>query len=155
MVIIYMNYGNNLESLRERLGLTQKEVGNLLNVDKSLYRRYEKELQTIPIKHLNTLCNYYNVSLDFIFNLTKEKNYSNNSKDINSTKSGERLTEFRKDNSFTQDKLSLILNVNRTTITKYEKGINLIATPFLYTICKKYNISADYLLGKTDEPKYL
>ena len=31
----------------------------------------------------------------------------------------------------------------------------LIATPFLYTICKKYNISADYLLGKIDNPKYL
>ena len=37
----------------------------------------------------------------------------------------------------------------------YEKGKTLILTSFLYTICKKYNISADYLLGKIDEPKYL
>lgn len=144
-----MNYGINLEKLRERYGLTQKELGDILGVDKSLYRRYEKELQTIPIKHLNTLCNYYNVSLDYIFNFTSEKNYINNNSAINIIESAKRLKAFRKENKLTQDKLSLLLNVNRTTITKYEKGINIIATPFLYMICKKYNISADYLLGKT------
>ncbi len=144
-----MNYGINLENLRERYGLTQKELGDILGIDKSLYRRYEKELQTIPIKHLNTLCNYYNVSLDYIFNFTSEKNYINNTPDINIIESAKRLKAFRKENKLTQDKLSLLLNVNRTTITKYEKGINIIATPFLYMVCKKYKISADYLLGKT------
>ena len=39
-------------------------------------------------------------------------------------------------------------------ITEYERGTNIIATPFLYEICKTYLISADYLLGKTDSPKY-
>ncbi len=47
------------------------------------------------------------------------------------------------------------LNIENGTIANYELGINLIATPFLYSICKKYNISADYLLGKIDKPKYL
>lgn len=28
-----------------------------------------------------------------------------------------------------------------------------IATPFLYTICKEYNVSADYLLGKINKPQ--
>ena len=42
-----------------------------------------------------------------------------------------------------------------STISKIENGHNIIATPFLYQICKKYNISADYLLGKIDSPKYL
>ena len=50
----------------------------------------------------------------------------------------------------TQDKLAQKLNVSRTTITEYERGTNIIATPFLYTICKDYNLSADYLLGKID-----
>ena len=48
-----------------------------------------------------------------------------------------------------------ILNTVHPVISNYESGKFLIATPFLYTICKKYNISADYLLGKIDNPKYL
>ncbi len=66
-----------------------------------------------------------------------------------------RLKEFRKENKLTQVKLAEILNIANGTIAEYERGTNIIATPFLYTICKNYNISADYLLGKIDEPKYL
>ena len=70
-------------------------------------------------------------------------------------KMGERLKEFRKNNKLTQSKLAVILNTTQSVIADYERGRYLIATPFLYTICKKYNISADYLLGKIDNPKYL
>ena len=55
----------------------------------------------------------------------------------------------------TQKKLALILNTTYSNIAFYEKGRNFIATPFLYQICHKYHISADYLLGKINEPKYL
>ena len=68
---------------------------------------------------------------------------------------GKRLKEFRKENKLTQSKLATILNTAQPVITNYENGKHLIATPFLYTICKKYHISADYLLGKIDNPKYL
>ena len=66
-----------------------------------------------------------------------------------------RLKEFRKENKLSQVKLSFLLNVAKGTIGNYETARSLIATPFLYTICKKYHISADYLLGKVDSPKYL
>ena len=62
---------------------------------------------------------------------------------------------FRKENKVTQVKLATILNTVQPVIANYEKGKFLIATPFLYTICKKYNISADYLLGKINEPQEL
>lgn len=66
-----------------------------------------------------------------------------------------RLKEFRKENKLTQESLAQLLNVVKGTVGNYESGRALIATPFLYEICKKYKISADYLLGKIDEPKYL
>ena len=43
----------------------------------------------------------------------------------------------------------------RSALANYERGRNVIATSFLYTICTRYNISADYLLGKINNPKYL
>ncbi len=150
-----MMYKEKLISIRENNNLKQYEVANILNIYKGLYNQYELEYTIIPTKHLNTLCNYFNVSFDYIFGFNNNLNYDNYKLEINKEISAARLKELRKLNNLTQDKLALKLNVSRTTITEYERGTNLIATPFLYTICKKYKISADYLLGKIDEPKYL
>ena len=138
----------NLKKLRERHGYTQLEMANLLGIDRSQYGKYENEYTTIPIKHLNTLCNYYNVSIDYIFDFTKNPNYKNSSLNINSIESGKRLKEFRKEHKLTQTKLANILNTSFSNISSYERGINIIATTYLYAICKKYSISADYLLSK-------
>ena len=148
-----MDYGKQLFNLRDRQGLTNVEMANLLKISDSLYSRYEKNKQTIPIKHLNTLCSYFGVSLDYIFNFTKLKNYNKSKKEININLSSQRLKEFRKENKLTQLKIATILNTDNSTISKYERALFPIATSYLYQICKKYGISADYLLGKTDKPK--
>ena len=132
----------------------QKDLAKLLNIHVSVYCQYEGEANIFPLEYLDMLCNYFNTSLDYIFNFTDLRNYINSDK-INLTLFSKRLKEIRIDNHLTQKQLASILNIRQSTISKYEHGINTIATPFLYTICKKYNISADYLLGKTNEPKYL
>lgn len=149
-----MLYKERLKTLRENSEMTQKKLGEIISVDRKVFNHFESEYTIMPIKHLVTICNYFHVSLDYIFGFT-DYEYLTTVYDIDVATSGHRLKEMRKELGLTQDALASFLNVNRTTITKYEKGINIIATPFLYTICKKYNISADYLLGKTDEPKYL
>ncbi len=150
-----MNYGTIIKKLREEQNKTQQEIASILGIARQTYNHYEIQDSIIPLKHLNNLANYYNVSIDYIFELTKQRKYSNFKKEININLSKERLKAFRKEQKITQVKLANILNTFHTVIVDYEHGKNLIATPFLYTICKKYNISADYLLGKTNDPKYL
>jgi len=150
-----MHYGIKIKNLRIENNLTQESIANILNIAKQTYNHYELQENIIPIKHLNTLSNYYNVSIDYIFGLTNIKTYLKYRKDVDYLKAGNRLKEFRKENKLTQVKLAEILNTTFSSIAFNEKGRNLIATPFLYTICKNYGISADYLLGKIDEPKYL
>ena len=104
---------------------------------------------------LNEVSNIFDCSIDYILGLTNKKKYINSNKEINEELSQERLKVFRKERKITQVKLASILNTFHTVIVDYEHGRNLIASPFLYTICKKYNISADYLLGKINDPKYL
>ena len=135
--------------------LSQKDVADILNIARQTYNHYEVQENIIPIKHLNVLANYYHVSIDYILGFSKEKKYANSLSEINVLISGARLKEWRKENKLTQTKLAYILNTFHTVIVDYEHGKNFIATPFLYTICKKYHISADYLLGKIDNPKYL
>jgi len=150
-----MIYKEKLVDIREKNNLKQYDVAHILNIYKGLYNQYEREYTIIPTKHLNTLCNYFHVSFDYLFNFTSQDNYPQVKLEIDKKISGVRIKEFRKINKLTQEKLAKKLNVSRTTITEYERGTNIIATPFLYTICKEYHISADYLLGKIDEPKYL
>ena len=148
MIIMYKE---RLRQLREREGITQKELANFLNIETSHYSHLENEYEIIPLKHLNTLCSYFKVSIDYIFYLTDKKEYSNSIQEIDKSKCGERLKTFRKENKLTQVKLAEILNTVHPVIVNYENGKHLIATPFLYMICKEYHISADYLLGKIDE----
>ena len=78
-----MNYGFNLKGLRERIGLNLKETAKIIDVSDSLYSRYEKEKQTIPLKHLITLCDFFNVSLDYIFDFTDIKQYPKHTEKYN------------------------------------------------------------------------
>ena len=150
-----MIYSKRLIEIRENKDLKQYELASILNIYKGLYNQYETEYYIIPIKHLNTLANYFDVSIDYLFGLSDKLNYENSNSEVNALKVGERLKEFRKENKLTQEKLAKILNMARSALANYERGRNVIATPFLYTICTRYNISADYLLGKINNPKYL
>lgn len=146
-----MIYSDKLKELREEKNITQQELSNILKIDNSLFAKHEKEYHIIPINHLNTLCNYFHVSFDYLFNLTDQVNYENALENIDSIKAGTRLKNWRKENKLTQEKLASMLNMARSALANYERGRNIIATPFLYTICTKYKVSADYLLGKIDE----
>ena len=146
-----MNYGELLKDIRKDKELKQIDIANVLNISRSTYKDYESEATIIPIKHLVSLADYFNVSLDYLFGFAKKENYAKMIIGVDNIKSGLRLKEFRKDNKLTQVELASFLHTTFSTIGWYEKGRNLIATPFLYTICKEYKISADYLLGKIDK----
>ncbi len=150
-------YNKRLKELREEPVnfIRQKDLADLIGVHVSVFSKYENETAIIPIEHLNILCNYLNISLDYIFGFTNKRNYPNYRKDINQGLTSNRLKELRKGKKLTQEKLSDIIKIQQTTISKYENKNKIISTKNLYIICKTYNISADYLLGKTDTPKYL
>lgn len=148
-------YKNRLKHLREEANLKIADISRLFNFENSTYGKYEREYDVIPIKHLNTICNYFNVSIDYVFNFNNKRNYSVFNAEIDKKISGIRLKEFRKSNKITQEVFANFLNIERSAISKYEKGVNIIATQYLFSICSKYKISADYLLGRIDEPKYL
>lgn len=149
-----MNYGKILKILREDKNMSQEEIAKILGIARQTYNHYEVQEKIIPIKHLITISKYFDVSVDYILGLNKTKKYENN-KEIDKVEAGKRLKEFRKEQKLTQKKLANILNTTFSSIAFNEKGRNLIATPFLFTISKEYNISADYLLGRIDYPKYL
>lgn len=148
-------YGNIIRELREKENISQRELAESLNLSRSSINQYEQQYDIIPVKRLNQIANYFKVSLDYLFGFTKLMQYDNSINEIDINVSSQRLKEFRKKNNLTQNKLSEKLNCSTSVILHHENKRTIIGTPFLYELCKKYNISADYLLGKIEEPQKL
>ena len=150
-----MIYSSRLKELREENDLKQYELSSMLGFTRQVYGNFERENTIMPIKYLNILSNYFHVSFDYLFGFTSSKNYNDICENINKDLMRDRLRELRKEYKLSQKELAYSINVAPSTISDYERKAKVIATPFLYDICRKYGYSADYLLGKTNESKYI
>jgi len=65
---------------------------------------------------------------------------------------GERLLNLRKDAELTQDELAVILNINKHSISSYERNKSEPPDEIKIAIAKHFNVSTDYLLGLSDNP---
>ena len=63
-------YFRRLRDLREDSDLTQEAVAGLLGIQQTVYSRYERGFQTIPLEHLIRLADHYGVSVDYILGRT-------------------------------------------------------------------------------------
>lgn len=62
-----------IRDLREDHDLTQTEVADVLHTSQTMYARYERGANELPIRHLIALCNLYHVSSDYILGLSNKK----------------------------------------------------------------------------------
>lgn len=65
----------------------------------------------------------------------------------------DRLTNLRVDNDIKQSDVAKVLNIKQSAYSKYEKRRVKLQVDDLIILCMFYNVSADYLLGFSDEPK--
>lgn len=65
-------YFQRLRDLREDKDLKQVQVAQLLGIQQTVYSRYERGYQTIPVEHLLVLADFYNVSTDYILGRTND-----------------------------------------------------------------------------------
>ncbi len=63
-----LTYLEKLRGLREDNDLTQAQVANVLGTSQTTYARYERGANELPIRHLISLCKFYNVSADYLLN---------------------------------------------------------------------------------------
>ena len=65
-----MEYIKRLRDLREDHDKTQQQIADVLGTSQTMYARYERGANELPIRHLLALCNYYGVSADYILGRT-------------------------------------------------------------------------------------
>jgi len=67
--------------------------------------------------------------------------------------SSDRLTELRKSLNISQMKLSKIIGISQSAINRYESGDTSIPDNVLLKYADFFDVSADYILGRTDKPE--
>ena len=122
---LFKNLKRFFEELKDTKNITATSIANSLNISKKTLSNYINGDAYIPLEHLNSISNILDTPIDYILGFSN-KSHNKNIKKVE------------------------LLNPIEIGTSK-----NLILTISLYTICKKYNISADYLLGKSDFPIYL
>lgn len=63
-------YFQRLKDLREDKDLYQKDIAELLGISQTVYSRYERGYQTIPVAYLMQLAEFYHTSIDYILGFT-------------------------------------------------------------------------------------
>lgn len=71
--VIGIDYVRMIRDLREDADKTQAEIAAVLGTSQTMYARYERGANELPIRHLITLCKYYRVSSDYILGLHIEQ----------------------------------------------------------------------------------
>lgn len=64
-----MDYVRIIRDLREDADKTQAEIAAVPGTSQTMYARYERGVNELPIRHLIALCKYYQVSSDYILGL--------------------------------------------------------------------------------------
>ena len=66
---MHSHYIKIIRDLREDRDKTQQEIADILGTSQTMYARYERGANELPIHHLIVLCNYYKVSADYILGI--------------------------------------------------------------------------------------
>ncbi|HFL2394897.1 TPA: helix-turn-helix domain-containing protein [Clostridioides difficile] len=74
--LLNLTLSKNLKDLRIKKGLTQEQVTKYLITTKVSIGRYENGTKEAKIEILDSLSNYYNVSVDYLLGKTSIKNYT-------------------------------------------------------------------------------
>ena len=69
-----MKYIKIIRDLREDNDLTQQQIADVLGTSQTMYARYERGANEIPVRHIITLARFYNVTCDYILGESDKPN---------------------------------------------------------------------------------
>ena len=140
-----------IRDLREDNDLTQKNIADYLGISREGYSKYEREENDIPTLILIKLAGFYNVTVDYLLGIS-DTPLPKLLSPSPSAHSYPRIKQLRKQAGIKQTEVAAKLNMSQNGYSNYETGKRDIPTDILIAIADFYNVSTDYILGRTDDP---
>ena len=126
-----------------------KSLGDKLGLAESTISLYELGKRQPDNEKLVKLSEVLGVSIDYLLERIDEpQEYAREITPLQN-----RLRELRQEIGWKQDDLAKLLSVERAAISKLETGKTPLTDERIIFLCDYFNVSADYLLGRTDKPQ--
>ena len=132
--------GKRLAEQRKKLGLSQEELAEKLNISQKSISKYELGDRKPQYKVLVRMAEYFGVTVDYLLRST-------DTQDFGICDCGNTIKELRTEAGMTQEELGMLLNVQNAAVSKYESGKVPLTGETLLKLSKIFNVSTDYLLG--------
>lgn len=156
-----MTIGESLRYWREENSYSLKDVEVKTNINNGNLSRYERDLNYPSIEICIKLANLYHISLDDLIGRSYESEYSNQLPNTSAPVSPlsadkqtlyqERLKELRTEKNVSQKDLAKIIGTTNSSICDWERGRTQPKIAEIIKLCEFFQVSTDYLLGRTDE----
>ena len=140
-----------IKEIREDHDLTQQQMANILGVTRSTYSLWELGINIIPLNQLCSFSNYFKINIDYILNISNNKNMENFTENINLQELGKNMKNIRISNHLSQEEMAKVIGVTQACINKYEKGKIMISIPTLYIFCNYFKVSINEICRKKEE----
>jgi len=137
-----------LKELRKQSGLTQQQLADIVGTTQQNIAFWETGRQRPKQPSLIKLANYFNVSIDYLLvgKAQAEEKLS---------VFPERLKQLRVEAKLTQQQMAEAFNIKQPTYAQWETGRTKPKGETLEKFADFFNVSTDYLLGKTQPKKEL
>lgn len=132
--------GERIAEQRKKLGLSQEELAEKLNISQKSISKYELGDRKPQYKVLVRMAEYFGVTVDYLLRST-------DTQDFGICDCGNTIKELRTEAGMTQEELGMLLNVQNAAVSKYESGKVPLTGETLLKLSKIFNVSTDYLLG--------
>ena len=128
--------GERLKELRIEKRLTLRELADKLNMSYSNIAMIERGERNLTSDSLKSFCDFFDVSSDYLLCLSNQRNgiKTNN------------LKELRVNKGLTLRELAENINIDKSTLSRYERQEQEIKSSDLLMLAKYYNVPIDYLL---------
>lgn len=139
--------GDRIREERKRKGFSQERLGMFLGLTQQSIAKWEKNIAEPDSISIIKLSEIFQVSTDYLLGKTDDKN----SNIANCSLLGDKVRELRKNKNLSQTDIANIFNVKQNTVSQWESGINQIDNDTLNALADFFQVSTDYLLGRSDD----
>jgi len=141
--------GERIKQLRKERKLTQRELADKLGISHGSVALYETGDRKPDPEMINKIADFFDVTVDYLFGRTEHKREIV----VDNIALPHRLKQLREQRKWTQSQLGEKLGVSSATINRYEKGIRHPDPEILMKLVDLFDVSMDWLYGRTDNPK--
>ena len=143
-------FHEKLKVLRKKQGLTQKDIADLVHVNRVTYTNWEHGMREPNFEKLSMLACIFDVSIDYLLseNLEISKESYLKLKEEKKNLFSVRLKELRLQHGFSQEELSEQIGIKQSSYSDWENGKFKPNYEKLEKIADLFDVSLDWLVGR-------